>query len=167
MKEEYKDLQQKKWSEAATLLANHDELSHFLAELIGNFSYRYLENETTPSPIIENNAPLSFIVHSLEADMKVALKTTSSVARDGIVDLIKKVGLKNNPKVQYTLALSAQVSGQNKIEIKITTAINWNYPNFEIIKNSIHQKSITKNYSDFIEMRNELARLIEDSCDIF
>lgn len=167
MKEEYRDLQKKKWQEAAHQLAEHENLQIFFKEILQNFAHRYLANETTPAPDLFDIDQHLMRVTAIEKDMKSALKTNSQKARDGVIELIQKVGLKNSPAVMYSIDLKSKISNNHQIEVWVECAINWNFPDFSFDAKKIDLNKTQKKYNDFIELRNDLARVLETTCEIF
>jgi hypothetical protein len=167
MKEEYLDLQKKKWQEAAQQLAGQDNLQQFFKEILTNFAHRYLANDTTQEPSLTQTAANTFRLSSIDKDMKSALKTSSAKARDGIIELIQKIGLKNSPAVLYSIELKANIVNQQHIEVEIECSINWNFPDFTKDISKLDRKIMQKKYNDFVEMRNDLARVLDTACEIF
>jgi hypothetical protein len=106
-------------------------------------------------------------VTAIEKDMKSALKTNSQKARDGVIELIQKVGLKNSPAVMYSIDLKSKISNNHQIEVWVECAINWNFPDFSFDAKKIDLNKTQKKYNDFIELRNDLARVLETTCEIF
>jgi hypothetical protein len=167
MKEEYRDLQKKKWQEAAHQLAGQENLQLFFKEIMNNFAHRYLANDATPSPTLIMPDAQTFRVSSIDMDMKSVLKTTSNKAREGIIELIKIIGLKNSPAVQYTIDLKTNIQPKRPLEIHIECGINWDFPSFPDTSSKSDKRIIQKKYSDFIELRNDLARVLDTACEIF
>jgi hypothetical protein len=167
MKEEYRDLQKKKWQEAAHKLAENENLQSFFKEILYNFAHRYMANDTSPGPQLSEPEQSTVRITSIEKDMKSALKTNSQKARDGVIELIQKVGLKNSPAVMYSIDLKSNMTSQGQIEVWVECAINWDFPNFSFDAKKIDLNKTQKKYSDFIELRNDLARVLESTCEIF
>lgn len=133
-----------------------EELVRFTLE---NFSYRYLETKNLkdlkPS-LIANN---SWRIEGRESDLVEALKATNPQTKKKLIDEAKNHARKDGATV--TNWMEIQLDGN---KVKCRAGVEWKADASPI---SINAKESSMVYEDVLELRNKLAKLLEDVCEVF
>lgn len=136
---------------------------HALAELIlftlRNFAYRYMESSTTGTlePRIEEGR--IFVVQATETNTMEALKASDQKTKNALIEKAKAKG-KEGIVVDYSLSirmLSTDQQGGGIFALQANISCD----------GVINKKEATCEYEDVIDIRNKLAKDLEDICTIF
>lgn len=146
-------------------------LDHLITFTLDNFAYRYLETKTSKNITTQFNGKDLYTVTSYEEDPMSALKISDPVAKKGAIALAKRFSSTKGLGLKLRYQLSCDISGVSASGsgvIKCISAINWNMDNeFRSDKEFESTKIISYEFSDPLVLRNKLALLLEDSCQIF
>lgn len=148
-------------------LQSRDEIGNLIRFTLKNFSYRYIESDTTGlgEPIESGD---SIFIELQESTLAQALKTQNKETRQGLIELAKSFSKKDNPAVCYRLGVNLNhLNSQGGGEFKIFAEVNWDFPNFDPQSSKKNLSQQTTNYENGFELRNDLARVLEEVCDIF
>jgi hypothetical protein len=146
-------------------------LDHLITFTLENFAYRYLETDCTRNIKAVFNGSNQYSVSSIEEDPMSALSISDPKSKKGVISLVKRfsktkgVGL----RVRYQLLCDTSDIGRSGTGlIKCSASINWNLdedfrsdPELESIKTASIE------FDDPLILRNKLALLLEDVCQIF
>jgi hypothetical protein len=161
------DKQIQDWKEKVRVsFGDESKLYDYLFTTLDNFYYRYLETSTHKNLSTHKLGPHLWGAKSTESSMVDALRITNRKAKDGIIDLAKKVPRSEGPMVQYELLVDVEELTADHGVLEIVGVIDWGFPDFEDeskrLKKTVHFK-----YSDLSQFRKELAQKLEETCEIF
>lgn len=146
-------------------------LDHLISFTLENFAYRYLETDCSKNIKAVFNGSNQYSVSSIEQDPMSALSVSDSKAKKGVISLAKRfsktkgVGL----RVRYQLLCdTSDIAGNGTGRIKCSASINWNLDvEFESAPDLESVKTASIEFDDPLVLRNKLALLLEDVCQIF
>jgi len=168
---EDKEQLQKQMNEAVLASFQDDgAIAEFLEFNLSNFSYRYLEigacDSLKPIWTIDGDIKSVSVSRSI-ADLALALKTTNSETRKGLIHLAKSFKKADKPEAFYELGakvLSLGSKGEGKV--MAFARVSWDYPDFQSV--SLEQrKEVVLSFEDALELRNKFALSLEEVCDVF
>ncbi len=144
----------------------------YLEFTLANFSYRYLESDSTGKLKVswlvdESSSKGRLEVEAYEGQLAQSLKTQNATTRKGIIEMAKTSKKADNPKVKYTLGVSWSDLHDDDIELKAYAEVNWDFPQFGEDEGKCNRLERTFNYSDPFEMRNNFPRELEEVCEVF
>lgn len=143
-----------------------EELTEFFIFTLKNFSYRYIESDTTGelSPIWSDDKTL--LIESVEEKLANGLKTDNPKTRAGIIDLAKSFSKKDRPSFRYRIGVKVKsVTAQGGGDFQIFAEVHWDFPDFEN-KEKRNYLSVDINYEDALDLRNNFARSLEEVCSV-
>ena len=146
-------------------------LDHLISFTLDNFAYRYLETNSSKDITTQFNGKDLYTVTSYEEDPMCALKISEPNAKKGVIELAKKfsstkgVGL----KIRYQLLCDISgISPNGSGTIICKASINWNMDEgFTSDRERESIKVVSYQFSDPLVLRNKLAVLLEDTCQLF
>lgn len=162
MKDEYLKLQSEMNQKAVDNLQTADGMHNFLEHTLNNFAYRYMLDDKNAEPKSALVAENTFMVQTTSSNMKEALKNENQFIRDGIVKMIQELGMKE-AKIQSSLSIKVISDKQ----VELASSLNWNAPSFQFNESKIMLKTLTYQFEDVLELRNNLALKCEEVCEIF
>lgn len=142
------------------------ELAEFFCETLSNFSYRYIESETTGEVEPKWLDEKTVVVEVLESNLAHALKTDNQVTRKGLIDLAKSFPKKDRPEVRYLIGVELiDINRQGGGDFKIFAETNWDFPEYQSQekRNRCEEKIA---YEDALDLRNNFARHLEEVCTV-
>jgi hypothetical protein len=144
-----------------------EELAEFFETQLGNFSYRYIESESTAGATANWTDEKTIMIEIKEHTLAHALKTDNPTTRAGLIELAKSFHKKDNPCVRYQLGVRLHnVNAQGGGEFEAFAETHWDFPSFE--NNELrNQKSVKLSFEDALELRNNFARHLEEVCTVF
>lgn len=148
-------------------LQSREEIGNLIRFTLRNFSYRYLESETTGEgePIERDN---TLLIELQESKLSQALKTQNSQTRKGLIDLAKSFSKKDNPSVCYRIGVDfAHLNNQGGGDFHVFAEVNWDFPQFSFDSAKKNQIKMKISYDNGFELRNDLARVLEEVCEVF
>lgn len=148
------------------------DILDYIEFTLSNFSYRYLESESTGKISVnwqgqDSGAGGSLSVAAFESELAQSLKTKNVKTRKGIIDMAKISKKADRPMVAYKLCVSWDDLGQNDVTLLAYAEVNWDFPEFKEATDKKNHLEKTFHYSDSFEMRNNFPRELEDVCDVF
>ncbi|MCR9203981.1 MAG: hypothetical protein NXH75_05365 [Halobacteriovoraceae bacterium] len=148
-------------------LQSREEVGNLIRFTLRNFSYRYLESETTGEGE-PTEREKTLLVELQEPKLSQALKTQNSLTRKGLIDLAKSFSKKDNPTVCYRIGVDlTHLNNQGGGDFHIFAEVNWDFPHFESSSSKKNQKMTKISYDNGFELRNDLARVLEEVCEVF
>lgn len=133
-----------------------EELVCFTLE---NFSYRYLETKNLkdlkPSLISSH----TWRIEGRESDLVEALKVTNPQTKKKLIDEAKSHAKKDGATVTNWMEIQLD---SNKV--KCRAGVEWKADSSQII---INTKEASLAYDDVLELRNKLAKILEEVCEVF
>ena len=148
-------------------LKSRDEIGQLISFTLKNFSYRYLETDSTGEGVPSETEDEIFIKLT-EPQLSQALKTQNKETRKGLIDLAKSFSKKERPAACYFLGvkiLSLNSEGGGDFELYGT--VNWNFPDFSEDPEKQNRISKCVSYDNGFDLRNDLARVLEEVCEVF
>lgn len=165
MKDHEKQIQD--WQEhLRESFGDESRLSQYLFETMNNFFYRYLETSTSKNLQTIELAPKTYGALSFESNMVDALKSPHPAAKPGIIELAKTMAKGEKPMLRYGLWVEVIQLTADKGQLKITSEINWGFPDFND-KSKWLQKKVDFVYADLADFRKHLALRLEEACELF
>ncbi|WP_127717243.1 hypothetical protein [Halobacteriovorax sp. HLS] len=155
----------------ARVSLNEEGLNGLLVFTLDNFAYRYLETSSCTDIHSQKKSDHHFYVESEDTDVMSILKTKDPIAKPALIQLAKKfsstkgVGI----KVKYELHCRfTELNSDNTGELECFSIINWNSDQNFKVEEGLHVKKSSKlKFSDPLILRNKLALLLEEVCEIF
>lgn len=140
------------------------ELAEFFRETLSNFSYRYIESETTGEAEPRWMDEKTLIAEVFESSLAQALKTDNPTTRKGLIELAKSFAKKDKPEVRYRLGVTlVNINRQGGGDFKLFAETHWGFPTYEESqKCNLSEKIIS--YEDALDLRNNFARHLEEVC---
>ncbi len=171
-KEEITKLEEEMKSKVLQHFSGQKDILDYLEFTLNNFSYRYLESETTGNLKVdwhlENSSGRGRLeVVALEPQLSQSLKTKNVQTRKGIIEMAKTSKKSDGAKVRYILGVSWDSLEEDDIEILAYAEVNWDFPEYSKSKDKHNRLEKRFNYSDPFEMRNNFPRELEDICEVF
>ena len=124
-----------------------------------NFSYRYLETKNLkdlkPS-LVSNN---TWRIEGRESDLIEALKATNPQTKKKLIDEAKSHAKKDGASVTNWMEIQLD---SNKV--KCRAGVDWRTDSTTILIN--HQEASLV-FEDVLELRNKLAKILEEVCEVF
>lgn len=148
--------------------SNNDEFSRYIVKTLENFSYRYIETQSTKQLFKGESSPLCFEISFVEMQILEALKIENPVAKKGIIELAKSFSKKEGPEVRYFLKVEIkELNLQKHSGVLITQGeVFWDYPNFQ----DSSKKHLLKDkieFEDLASFRKKLPLSLEKICEVF
>jgi hypothetical protein len=145
---------------------NEDGISGLLVFTLENFAYRYLESEGRKDIKATKVKDSHFLVEGSEKDPLVALKVSNPIAKKGVVSLAKSYSSTKGVGLEVRSSIEARLISDNEIEC--ISRINWNQSGgFSLEEDKAVSKSVRFKFDDPLLLRNKLALLLEEVCEIF
>ncbi len=133
-----------------------EELVCFTLE---NFSYRYLETKNLkdlkPS-LISNN---TWRIEAVESDLVEALKATNPQTKMKLIGEAKSHAKKDGATVTNWMEIQLD---SNKL--KCRAGVEWKTDSLNV---KINNKESSLTFDDVLELRNKLAKILEEVCEVF
>ena len=143
------------------------ELGDFFETQLGNFSYRYIESESTGSGQAKWVDDKTLMIELKEHTLAQALKTDNPITRKGLIELAKSFHKKDNPCVRYQLGVRLNdVNSQGGGNFEAFAETHWDFPNFENSELR-NYKSVKVSFEDALELRNNFALHLEEVSTVF
>ncbi len=141
-----------------------EELAEFFSETLRNFSYRYIESDSTGEALPNWSDEKTLVIEVDEPTLANALKTDNPTTRKGLIDLAKSFSKKDEPCVRYRLGVVLKnINNQGGGTFQIFAETNWDFPSFQDgAKKNAKAKEL--NFDDALELRNNFARHLEEVC---
>ena len=150
---------------------NEEGLLGLAVFTLENFAYRYLETSSHQNIIGQKISDSHFFVESIESDPIKALKVSDVIAKKGIITLAKRFSASKGLglKVQQQLHINFKdLNSNGSGSIECFSKLNWNIDNnFKDEEGMFVLKSSSLKFDDPIILRNKLALLLEEVCEIF
>lgn len=129
---------------------------------LNQFAYRYFDSPE-PAEVIQTNGPFIFSVRALETGIKEAIKISNPKLREGLKQLVQAF-----PPKEVTVArlLLIEVSDRERGEVTVRSRVSFDHPDHRCSERCIEKKAQYQ-FGEFIELRNHLARLLEDVSELF
>ena len=150
-----KEMREKVMSE----LGNDHALAELLLTTLDNFSYRYFESQTTGKVEARIEEGRHFVARATETNVMESLKAQNKTTKAELIKLAKEAG-KSGIAVQYEIGIKILDNNSKGGGIYHLQAIV-SCQNFKNSNNS------TCDYEDVMELRNKLAKDLEDICTVF
>ena len=148
-------------------LSSTDSLLEYGAMILNNFAYRFMQTTLDPEAQASIVSPQRVEVRSREDELMEALKCTHPEVKKGVMEMAKREKKKKGPTVEYVMGLEFHnITPQGGGECLVETSVNWDTPSHKDPSLQVERKKKLK-FSEPIELRNNLARYIEESCDVF
>jgi hypothetical protein len=141
-------------------------LYNYLFETMDNFYYRYLETTLDQNLKTQQLAENIWGARSQESSMVEALKLKQPTARQGIIELAKRVPKSEGPQVRYALLVEVKQIDTDQGHLIFTAEIDWGFPDFNDSSSRLRKQSDFK-YSELAQFRKEVALRLEEVCEIF
>lgn len=143
------------------------EIGGFFETTLSNFSYRYIESDSTGEGKPSWSDDKTLVIELKEHTLAHALKTENKTTRSGLIELAKSFHKKDNPCVRYQLGVKvSNVNNQGGGDFQIFAEVHWDFPQFENDEKR-NFKTVSLSYEDALDLRNNFARHLEDVCVIF
>lgn len=139
----------------------------YLIQTKSNFLYRYMETSSDKNIQIQSIDQKTLMAVSYESNMGDAFKIADLEIKEAIKGLAKSVPREQKPRVQYSIKTILEELKEDSGKIIIESMINWNFPNFEVQKDSYKSKRVSFIYNDPNIFRKELALKYEEACELF
>lgn len=149
---EKEELQNSMHLKADKSLSSPEQTNQLISYTIHNISPRYLETEAKIN--IHNHMVNSFALSYPETDFKYLLKSQNTKFKQELVEYIKVHKLRPNDYLNFNFEIQFDFDSK---ELQLRASMS--APKSE---NFNHKKSIKKVFNDNVELRNELALLIEE-----
>ena len=170
-KEEISKLEEEMKTKVLQHFSGQKDILDYIEFTLNNFSYRYLESETTGALKVqwhlEEGGGGRLEVVAFEPQLSQSLKTKNSETRKGIIEMAKTSKKSDGAKVRYTLGVSWDSLSEDDVVIKAYAEVNWGFPEYPDKKENLNRLEKEFNYGDPFEMRNNFPRELEDICDVF
>jgi len=141
-------------------------IEHFEFTL-NNFSYRYLESETTGAVRCSLKESDVYSVATNEPSLAEALKTQNKKTRKGLIELAKSFSKKDKPEVHYEIGVQIiNIESNGGGDFLAFAKVSWDFPHFKDPEKE-NKKELKVSYEDAIDLRNNFARELDDLCDVF
>ena len=169
--EEITKLEEEMKNKVLEHFSDQKDILDYLEFTLNNFSYRYLESESTGKLkvnwiINEGSSSGKLEVVALEGQLAESLKTKNKETRKGIIELAKNSKKSDNPKVKYRLGISWDDLEEGDINFLAYAAVNWGFPNYRDDEGLFNYKQKKFHYDDPYSMRNHFPRELEEVCEI-
>ena len=148
-------------------LQSREEIGNLIKFTLKNFSYRYIESDTTGDgePIEREN---SILIELKEPTLSQALKTQNKETRKGLIELAKSFSKKDNPTVCYRIGVElTHLNNQGGGDYRVFSEVNWDFPNFDPQSSKRNILTEKVSYDNGFDLRNDLARVLEEVCEVF
>lgn len=146
-------------------------LDHLITFTLDNFAYRYLETNSTKNITTQFDGKNLYTVTSYEDDPISALKISDLNAKKGVIGLAKRFSASKGVGLRVRYQILCDISGVSSNGagvIKCKASINWNMDeDFYSAKDYESVKTISYEFSDPLVLRNKLAVLLEEVCQLF
>jgi hypothetical protein len=134
---------------------------------LNNFSYRYLESDSTGELTCSLKADDTYSVVGTEGNLGEALKTKNTVTRKGLIDLAKSFSKKDQPCVRYEIGVKViNIDSRGGGDFLAFAEVNWDFPDFNT-EGRVNRNEKKLSYEDAIDLRNNFARELDDLCEVF
>tara|TARA_R110002049_G_scaffold67450_1_gene175179 strand:- start:401 stop:889 length:489 start_codon:yes stop_codon:yes gene_type:complete len=133
-----------------------DELVRFTLE---NFSYRYLETKNQKNLKPEMIADNTWKIESSESELIEALKAVNPETKSKLIEQAKLHAKKDGAEVCNKIQIQLF---DNKVQCNCF--VEWKAEDKTVAINSA-QSSLQ--FEDALELRNKLAKILEEACEIF
>lgn len=166
--EDKERLEKEMREKALNALQDQDEVVRLISFNLKNFSYRYLESETTGEgmPLLQGENQV--LIELKEPKLSQALKTQNAETRKGLIELAKSFSKKDQPEVCFRLGVEMEnTNSQGGGDYMAFAEVNWDFPIFNGDTSKKNRKTFKRRYEDGLELRNDLAKILEEVCDIF
>lgn len=147
-------------------LVGQEELSEFLTFNLKNFSYRYIESETTGELSPEWVCQKTLLVEAKESHLATGLKTENKETRKGLIDLAKSFTKKDQPCARYQIGVEIHhTDPRGGGSLSVFAEVNWDFPTFSATdkRNRLVKKF---DYEDSLDLRNNFACYLEEVCTV-
>ncbi len=154
-----------KKTEVENQLNQKDFLNNYILETLNSFSYRFFD-PATKAEMISNEV---YRVVSIEVGIKAAIKIQNPTLRAGIGELVKRVSRNQGPTIARMLQVKfLSRTGNKSGEAQISAQISFGHPahDFQTPKTFV-DKNCTISFDDELQLRNILAKHLEDVCSLF
>ena len=153
------ELQKEVDQKARASIQSDDGLDHLVRTTLDNFSYRFLETKNNKDLKSSLVAEQTWRVESCESELLEALKAQNPQTKKLLIQKAKDHARKDGASVILGL----------EIKIKDTLAlckasVAWNSDNKEVI---IAENQTKLEFEDLLDLRNRLAKVLEDACGVF
>ena len=157
-------IEQKALSNYKTL----EDLKNYLKYTMSNFAYRYIQSDFSGDvEIIEENDKI-ISASAKDNRMVDCLKVSNKAAKQGIMELARKIPKKDSPTVFYQISCKILEFDEGfEGSVLISAKINWNFPTHDSNKTDEVKKEVKYSFDDPLDMRNILPKHFEDVCEIF
>lgn len=143
-----------------------DYFNNYLKETLNNFSHRYFDN-AFPAEVLATS-PLTIRVYAIEQGIKEAIKNKNPELRAGITELVKRVSKAMGPTIVRELRLTFLSRSPGKGGQYIASArISFGHPEHDFKPGSYIEKAINQTFEDDLNLRNTLAKYLEEVSEIF
>jgi hypothetical protein len=150
---------------------NEEGLFGLAVFTLENFAYRYLETINCTNIKAQKISDSHFFVESIETEPLKALKISNPEAKKGLISLAKRFSSAKGEGIQVKQELHINfkdLSSSGSGNIECFSKLNWNiYNNFKDEEGLFVKKSINLEFDEPILLRNKLALLLENVCEIF
>ncbi len=136
-----------------------DSLGELVIFTLENFSYRYLETKNQKSLKPKMIADHTWIVESYESELTEALKASNPQTKAKLIELAKLHAKKDGAEVCNKIQI---MLFDNKVEC--LCSVNWKTENQIVL---VQEFKSSLQFEDVLELRNKLAKVLEEACEIF
>ena len=169
-KEELEKLRSDMESKARGAL-NEEGLNGLLTFTLDNFAYRYIETSTHSNIHSQKVSGNHFFVESVNSEVMSILKTKDPKAKKALIELAKKFSSTKGEGLQVQYQIHCQfleLNSDNTGELECYSIVNWNSANGFKLENDLYSKKAVRfKFSDPLVLRNKLALLLEEVCEVF
>lgn len=147
-------------------MGGSQELAEFFRETLSNFSYRYIESDTTGEVGPRWLDEKTIIAEVFEPTLAHALKTDNPVTRKGLIELAKSFAKKDRPEVRYQIGVRLEnINRQGGGLFNIFAETHWGFPDYQD-DHKRNREERALNYEDALDLRNNFARHLEEVCTV-
>lgn len=136
-----------------------ESLQELICFTLENFSYRYLESKNAKDLKAFLSSDSRWKIEASESDLLEALKVTNPQTKKKLIEEAK-----NHAKKDGAMVLSWIEIELNANKVECFSGVEWKSDS-KII--NINSKRSTLEFDDVLELRNKLAKVLEQVCEVF
>ena len=153
------ELQKEVDNKARASIQSDDGLDQLVRFTLDNFAYRYLETKNNKDLKSALKADQTWGVESKESDLLEALKAQNPQTKKLLIQKAKDHAKKDGATV--TLALEIKIMDSLAL---CKASVSWNSDSKDVI---IAENQTKLAFEDLLDLRNRLAKVLEDACGVF
>ena len=153
------ELQKEVNQKARASIQSDDGLDQLIRFTLDNFAYRYLESKNNTELKSTLVADQVWLVRAIETDLVEALKAQNPITKKSLIQKAKEHAKKDGASVTQVI----EVKIQDSVAL-CKASVSWATDKDETV---IAENQTKLNFEDILDLRNRLAKVLDDACGVF